>query len=229
MQLVRSFVIFLLYSSTVCAMKLATVPAATGICQLEDEFITTEICARLDRPSRDALRRTNKKYFKLILSQDMLNRQYSIAYITENKIDQDYWQKRGGWLPHQEFARAIKNQQYPLASWLLAKNKADMWGLYCRNIEEALKTSTVDEMVPVIRWLLNTRKPAIYSSGYLYPESEFFSGYNCARNQIEKYPDVQKIVNVFEAYRRGQEEQERTSHNVSFGGLGPWHARGDYY
>lgn len=200
MQLLRFFIIVLLDFSTVCAMELTTVPTAIGICQLGDELIIMEICSRLDRSSRDVLRLTNKKYFTVLFSQDVLNKKYQAACITRNKIDQDFWQKRGGWLPYQEFARAIQSEQYRLATWLLKKKKAEVWDVYCGNIKEAVETSTVDKMVPVIEWLLNTRKP-ITCNG------EFLSGYHFANNLKEQYPDVQKFIVLFKKYE--QEEKER--------------------
>lgn len=63
------FNIFLLYSSAISAMKLATTNSS-HIQTIPDKLSSTAICLRLDRPAQDTLRCTCKKDATLILSQD---------------------------------------------------------------------------------------------------------------------------------------------------------------
>jgi hypothetical protein len=204
-------------------MELTTTNTSDGICIITDDLLTTAICSRLDRPARDALRRANKKYFKLILSQDELNKNYKEAYTLKDKPKIIYWKNLGGLLPHQELANAIQNKKCILAAWLLRTKKVIVWDAYCCNIQTAVNTSTIEEILPVIKWLLDTQKPLVHLG-------EFLSGYHYAANLVKACPEVQKIVNLFMKYEEEEERKANTRHKsyFNFGG-GPWHARSDYY
>lgn len=210
----------LVCSSTLYAMELTT--ADTSITtKITDDLFTTAICPRLDRPERDALRRTSKKYFKLLFSQDELNRKYNIPHDHPEKA---YWRSMGGLLLHEEFANAVKNNKNSLATWLLEKNKVDVWDAYCRNIQEAVETLTIECMLPVIKWLLDTRKPLTH-------RGEFLSGYHYAINLKQQYPGVQKIIDLFIAYEKAEEARKRAANNDYHGDgncyswdRGPWHS-----
>ena len=71
----------LLCSSTLYAMEL-TITSTSCVEKITDDLFATAIGSRLDRPTRDALRRTSTKYFKLILSQDELNENYKRCMFT---------------------------------------------------------------------------------------------------------------------------------------------------
>jgi hypothetical protein len=170
------------------------------------------ICSRLDRPEREVLRCTSKKYFQLILSQDELNKNYVQAHKQQDKLNITYWKSLGGWLPYQEFANAIKDERESLATWLLKQNKVAVEDAYCCNIQEAAETSTIKQIRPVLKWLLDTRSTRMFG--------EYLSGYNCAKNLKEKYPNAQEIIDFFDAYMK--QEDSRTK-NYYLGGSGLAH------
>ena len=224
MQFTRFLSIFLMYSSTMYAMELTTTNIPNGIHIITDDLLTTTICSRLDRPARDAFRRASKKYFTIVLSQDALNNNYKNAYELGEVCKMIYWKSMGGLLLHQEFSNAIKNKKEILATWLFEKKKVDVWNAYCCNIKEAVETATVEEIVPVIKWLLLTRKPVTYLN-------EFLSGYDFAKNLVHQYPEVKKIVDLFEAYQKEIDDfniVENQYQRLPGRGFGLWHARDDY-
>lgn len=209
----------LLCSSTLYAMEL-TITSTSCVEKITDDLFTTAIGSRLDRPARDALRRTSTKYFKLILSQDELNENYKNACLRWDNPQIVHWKSMGGLLSHQEFANAIQNKKNSLGTWLLEKNKVVVWDVYCRNIQDAIATSTIEEMLPVIKWLLDSRMPKTHLG-------EFLSGYHCAKNLIAQYPEVQKIVDVFEVYEQDKDYRERAAsyNGPYFGSRRSWHLR----
>ncbi len=217
-------IIFLLSFFPISAMELTTTNHSSGICITDDLFITS-VCPRLDRPARDTLRCTCTKYLKIVHSQDELNKNYKEAFFAKNDMHQMfYWKSMGALEQHQEFAYAVKNKKDKLALWLLERNTVAVWNAYCLNIREAVETSTVDEMVPVIKWLLDTRKPVTCNGEYL-------SGYHYANNLKEQYPEVQKFIDLFKAYEQEEKERkkvEMAERILSFGGRS-WHARSEYY
>lgn len=226
------FSIFLLYSSTISAMELTTRNYPSYIQTIPDDLFATAVCSQLNRRARDTLRCTCKKYAKLILSQDELNNNYKEAFDKKDDLKMAHWKGLGGLFPHQEFVHAIKNEHKVLAGRLLEQGKVTIWDVYCKNIEEAVKTSTVDEILSVFTWLLYARRPKTHLS-------EFSSGYHFANNLKAQYPEVQKIINLFESYKQGEEARkiaERAARERSrthlFGSPipwnVPWYVRGDY-
>jgi hypothetical protein len=164
---------------------------------------------------------TCKKYLTLIHSQDALNENYNKSLYEGNAPKMIHWKKLGWLPPHQEFANAVKNKKNKLAVWLLEKQKVTVWDAYCSNILEAVNTSTVEQILPVIKWLLDTRRPVTHLGEYL-------SGYHFANNLKEQYPEVKKIVDVFERYKQEEESRKETNRKIVYTS-GPWHSRGDYY
>ncbi len=199
-SVVGPVIIFLLFSFSMHAMKCIITDCSDGISLTNDLFITT-VCSRLDRPMRDSFRRTNKKYFKLLLSQDELNKNYEEACDTKDDLKMAYWKSLGGCFAYQEFADAVKSKKYKLATWLMNKKKVVVWDAYCSNIKQAVETSTVDEMVPVIECLLYSRKPTTYNSEYL-------SGYYVSNQLKEQYPEAQKFIDLFQKYTQEQAKFE---------------------
>lgn len=223
MHVTRLMIIFLLCSPAIYAMELTTTRITSD---QFDDILTTSICSRLYRFERNALRYTCKKCLNIILSQDELNEEYELSF-REKSPQIIHWKSLGGLLPHQEFAEAVKNKKELLARWLIEKEKVSVWKAYCCNIEEAVETSTVQEILPVIEWLLDRRKPVTH-------QGEFLSGYHFANNLTDKYSEVQKIIDIFEKYQReklqkiAQIAAQARQRSAYFGGSGPWHARGDY-
>jgi hypothetical protein len=166
------------------------------------------------------LRCTSKKYLALLFSQDELNKNYVKAHMQQDKLNMAYWKSMGGWLPHQEFANAIKNKRESFATWLLKNNKVAVDDAYCCNIQEAVETSAIKQMLPVIKWLLDTRSTRL--------SAEYLSGYNCAKNLKEKYPNAQEIINFFDAYMIDyQRNKDKVNKNYFLGSWngGPWHSQ----
>ena len=227
MQLRLLFNALLICSSTMHAMELTTANYSGGIGITDDIFVTA-VCSRLDRPTRDILRCTCKKYLTLVHSQDALNENYNKSLYEGDALKMVYWENLGWLPPHQEFANAVKNKKNKLAVWLLEKKKVTVWDAYCSNILEAVKTSTIKQILPVIKWLWDTRKPLTHLDEYL-------SGYHFAKNLIglyPEYPEVQKIVDAFERYEQEEAVRKATASNSlikSYFGSGPWHSRMDYY
>jgi hypothetical protein len=184
--------IFSIYFCNISAMELIVIPA--------DLFIT-KICSQINRPTRDALRRTCKKYYECVISQDTLNGNYAKFLVLKDNAQILHWKNLGALFSHQELARAVKDKKFELATWLLAKNKVSIWNAYCRNIKDAVEEKKVEEIVPLIAWLLDTRKPQTHLN-------EFLSGYHFANNLKEKYLDVQKIIDVFKEYEKKRLTQE---------------------
>ncbi len=207
---------FLLSSFPIYAMELTITNDSNGI-PLTDDLFTTLICSRLDRSARDTLRCTNKKYSTLVHSQEELNKHYWESLIVEEMF---YWKSLGALEEHQEFAYAVKNKKDKLAKWLLERNEMAVWDAYCLNIEDAVETSTVDEMVPVIRWLLYTRKPTTHLG-------EFESAYGFTLN-LKKYPDVQKFIDLFKTYEQREEGWKIQRERERILSLA-WHSWGEYY
>ena len=185
---------FLLCSSTMYSMErpLELVPTnvSSGLDIIPDELLPTAIGFWLDRPARDDFRRTCKKYFELLLSQDELNKNYRNACNKKykkacifNPDTELYWKNLGGLWSHQEFANAIKNKKDKLAMWLLEK-KTTPYSAYYLNILKVMDTSTIDEILPVIEWLLKSKKLGTY----------FDDSLNCAKKFIDQCPDIQKII-----------------------------------
>ena len=214
--------VFLIYSSTLYAMELTTTHIYNGII-ITDDLFATSVCSRLDRPARDTIRCTCKKYYECIVSQDILNINYAKAFhLKKDDAQMLHWKSLGAFFPHQELAKAIKDKKYDLAKWLLEKNKVNVWNAYCRNIQDAIEEKKVEEILPLIRWLLNTREPRTH-------HNEFLSGYHYAINLKKKNPDVQKIIDVFDEYKKEQWiHAEKVNCLLPGFGRGPWHARGDY-
>jgi hypothetical protein len=208
MQLRLLLNVFLICSSTMYSMELTTTHASSSI-HITDDLLSTAICSRLDRPAREVFRCTNKKYFELILPQDVLNKNYKDAHILQDEPKMLHWKSLGALLPHQEFANAIKKNIFFLARWLLEKNKVVIWDAYCLNIRQAVETSTIEEIVPVIKWLLDMRRPATHLNEYL-------SGYHFANNLVGRYPEVKKIVDVFKTYEKEEEARKRAASNKSY-------------
>jgi len=198
----QQLTVFLLCSFSMHAMEL--IPITNHSSDLEiitDDLFAMSIVSRLDRQGRDALRLTNKKYFGLILSQDILTDNY-INACKLGDVHRMTYLERLGWLPsHQEFANAIKNKKYCLAQWLIDKNKVVIWNAYCSNIREAVRMATVDEMIPVIKWLLDTRRPVLH-------HGEFLSGYHFSNNLVNTYPEAKKIVDIFVQYEKDEIERK---------------------
>ena len=175
---------------------------------IPNEIFTTAICSHFDRPDRDALRLTCTKYFKLVPSQDFLNNNYQAACERNDIITIADWKQMGGVLSHQELARAVQNKQYSLAKWLIEHDKLGMWPAYCTNIQEAVESAEIKQMLPVIKWLLDYRKPKIHLN-------EFLSGHHYAKNLIKKYPEAQQFVDLFDKYKTVQVAEARIKHEES--------------
>jgi hypothetical protein len=227
----KYFLIFLLSPVSMHAMELITTHHSSGIVITDDLFLTA-VCSRLDRPARDTLRCTCTKYFKIIPLQDELNKEYVKAFYKKDDSRICYWKGLGGLFPHQEFANAIKNKKDKFATWLLEKGKVQIWNAYCLNMQDAVETLTIDEMLPVITWLLYTRKPEIF-------EQEFCSSYGFARklkehHPKEQYPHIQQIIDLFDKYRQKEEPKKRVENiaymgNISHLFMFPGQARVDYF
>jgi hypothetical protein len=200
--------VFLMCSTTLYSMDLTIF---TNFTNFSDDCISI-ICSRFDRPERNNLKCTNKKYFKLILSQDEVNNNYRNAHMQQDESNMIYWKNMGGWLPHQEFANAIKNKKISLAKSLLKNNKVAIYDVYCCNIEEAVKTSTIDQVIPVLKWLMDTRSTRA--------AAEYLSGYELAKNLKEKYPQAQEIVDFIHAclIEKKQYKKSEERHYVGW-----WH------
>ncbi len=230
MQHKLSVIIFLLSSFSMHAMKLTTPNHSNGI-PLTNDLFTISICSRLDRPARDALRCTCKKYLALVHSQEELNKHHQEVYdkigYGQNIQDQlVYWKNLGGMFPHQELASAVKNKKEKLAVWLLETKRVNIiFHGYYWNMQDAVETSTVDEIVPVIQWLLDATKP-------LTDSRDFLSAYNYANDRKKRYPDMQKFVDLFDKYKEEEKREiarivAESRRNNAYSSS-PWHARGDY-
>lgn len=222
--------IILLCSSVISAMELTTTNNFYHIQNIPNELFSTAICSRLDRRARDTVRCTCKKYATLVLSQDELNNNYREACDKKDYSKMVHWASLGGLFPYQELANAVKNKHEWLAERLFNKGKVYVWDAYCKNLEEAVTTSTVDAMLPVFTWLLFTRQPKTY----LY---DFLRAYQLVKDAKEQDPKAQKIFDLFKKYKQEARERERiedellrarAKNSTYFGSGLPWHARGDY-
>ncbi len=194
-------IIFLLCSFAIHAMEITIPNNSSGLEIIMDDFLTTLNCLPLNREVRHSLRCASKKCLKLVFSQDDLNVKYIDAYKQKNQHQMDCWRSFGGCFYYQEFANAVKNKKDKLAEWLLKKNKVTVGRAYCSNIMEAVQTSTVDEMVPVIQWLLYTRTPSTYGS-------EFSKSVKEALRLVKEYPEAQKFLDLFNKYKAEELRRE---------------------
>lgn len=213
--------IFLLYSSAISAMELTTTNNSFHIQNISDDLFSTAICSRLDRPARDTLRCTCKKYVMLIYSQDELNNNYAqeILYCS---VKVAYWRSLGGCYYFQEFGNAVKDKKDELAQWLLDK-KIDVCSAYCSHIKEAVETSKVDEVLPIIKWLLYTQRPDI-------EDFESLRVYFFAHEFKKQYPEVQKIIDLFNKYKQKVQHRDGPqSEETSLCGPTPGLLCGFYY
>lgn len=165
------------------------------------EIVSSAFHPHLDRVDKSILKCVNKKWNVIVLSQDELNKQYTAACEKQDTDAIKQLKKMGGFLAHQEFAHAVHNKQYCLATWLIEHKKVDVWHAYCTNMQEAADSAKIEQMLPVITWLLETRKPKTYGI-------EFINSYQCAQNLAEKYHNMQQLISVFEVYVTKKEDQE---------------------
>ena len=166
---------------------------------IQDEVFTTVICPYFDRQDRDTLKCTCIKYHNLVLSQEELNKKYHMAKIKglhlhskQSLQEMELYKKMGGLAIHQEVANAIKNNKGSFATQLIEKQKLTEWTLFYNNIEEAVKTSTIESMLPIIRWLLDTRKPKF---------DDLKATYEYIKTYLSEYPETNQFLILFQDYK----------------------------
>jgi hypothetical protein len=96
MQRVCCLLILLLHAFSIYAMEIVTSDKSGGIQDIDDNVLTSLICPRLDRPTRDALRCACKKYSTLVYSQDELNEKYGEACDKKDTNKITHWKNLGG-------------------------------------------------------------------------------------------------------------------------------------
>jgi hypothetical protein len=208
MQCIQYFIVFLLSSFSIQGMELAISDKSSGIQGVDDAVLTASICPRLGWQARNALRCTCKKYLKLVHSKDELNKKYKKACDEKNVLQMTYWKNLGGCYFYQEFANAVKNKKDKFAEWLIEKNKVIIEDVLLNNISESVTTLTVDEITPVIQWLLNSIQSICPKNNFFFSYNSYYLICNATKILAYKYPEAQIFIVMFEKYKEEQEDFE---------------------
>ena len=130
---------------------------------ITNDLIADNINPYLNRLEKNALRATNKKFYKSIIYQSILNENYELDCARNITSEMIYWRRKGALRVHEEVYNLFTDNKTHLAQKLcLYDNRA--LGAFC--LKSAFVQGVTLNNKLFIQFLLQTKKPS-YNSNVL--------------------------------------------------------------
>jgi len=168
-----------------------------------NEILVYNISPRLNRLEKNAFRATNKKHYKLICYQSLLNENYAFACASDNEDAILEWRKKGALHLHEEVYNLFSgNKKCLTVATRLCYPAHRPIGGFC--IQSAFTQGITLNNKPFILFLLKEKKP-IYSSNLIV--SAIAHSEKLGRGEIietlEQYIAEEKLPKHTPSYFRG--------------------------
>lgn len=173
------------HTSLLCLLLLSTI-TIHSMEKLSDDKIIYNIAPRLDRDDRTALKLTNNYFCKIIVPQHVLNEQYQLTCLTENKEQIEELRKKGALKIEEEAYQLFCHNKPQLIIKIAHKNQNAVRALFLYGIQQ--------NNLQFMQWLLHTKKPHHLSRllDYAQEEAKSLNRHDITR-LLENYTNTQKI------------------------------------